>query len=349
VKTGGLNAEYGRLTGGAVNVLTKSGGNTFPRRYLRFGEGGGLRATTPPREAAPVVDQLSQHRHRADYGGDLGGYIVKDKVWFFGAFDRVDQRDEATILRPLAAPGSPAVGSAVPADIATYLFAAKGTFPLLAEPHADRHGVRRSTTRTGAIFTTANGQQSSSTDRPAPGRGRSIRAALIRSAATRRVLQHDAIERHVRQHARRTSTAARGARAFRSSSTTPSRRADVRRLHRVRQPELQAQRLKGDLTKYWGTHTIKTGADFEDISAVVDRFRGRVPASASTSSGRHRPESSTIAIGYYVNDQANRCSGRHQSRRLDDVLNPLTADACRRPERVVLRAGQLQRYSRTCR
>jgi hypothetical protein len=29
VKTGGLNAEYGRMTGGVVNVITKSGGNTF--------------------------------------------------------------------------------------------------------------------------------------------------------------------------------------------------------------------------------------------------------------------------------------------------------------------------------
>jgi outer membrane receptor protein involved in Fe transport len=30
VKTGGYEAEYGRSTGGIVNVITKSGGNEFP-------------------------------------------------------------------------------------------------------------------------------------------------------------------------------------------------------------------------------------------------------------------------------------------------------------------------------
>src|SRR5262249_35831416 len=40
VQTGGLNAEYGRLTGGNLNVITKSGGNTFHSDVFGFGEGG---------------------------------------------------------------------------------------------------------------------------------------------------------------------------------------------------------------------------------------------------------------------------------------------------------------------
>ena len=44
VKTGGLPAEYGRMTGGVVNVLTKSGGNTFKGDLFGFYEGGGLQS-----------------------------------------------------------------------------------------------------------------------------------------------------------------------------------------------------------------------------------------------------------------------------------------------------------------
>ena len=160
MKTGGLNAEYGRLTGGAVNVLTKSGGNTFHGDVFGFAEGGGLQAENVTGAKLPQSSTTALNTaHRADYGGDLGGFLVKDKVWFFGAFDRVDQRDEATILRVLAAPGSPAVGSTVPADIAKNLFAAKGTFRLSQNHTLTATVFGDPSTRTGAIFTTANGQQ----------------------------------------------------------------------------------------------------------------------------------------------------------------------------------------------
>ena len=45
VKTGGYQAEYGRNTGGVVNVITKSGGNEFH---------GDLFATTTPRTSLPI-------------------------------------------------------------------------------------------------------------------------------------------------------------------------------------------------------------------------------------------------------------------------------------------------------
>ena len=108
VKTGGLNAEYGRLTGGAVNVLTKSGGNTFHGDVFGFGEGGGLQAANVTGAKLPQTQtNYLNTAHRADYGGDLGGFLVKDKVWFFGAFDRVDQRDEATIHPRARGAGQP--------------------------------------------------------------------------------------------------------------------------------------------------------------------------------------------------------------------------------------------------
>lgn len=77
--SGAVSSEYGRFTGGVISTLTKSGGNQF---------GGSLRdsitspswtAQTPSSEAAGSKNL----NHR--YEGTLGGFLLKDRVWFFSA------------------------------------------------------------------------------------------------------------------------------------------------------------------------------------------------------------------------------------------------------------------------
>jgi outer membrane receptor protein involved in Fe transport len=71
-----ISAEYGRFTGGVVSVLTKSGGNDF--------HGSARLNLTNPKWTAPTplttgrVDELGKV-----WEGTLGGYILKDKLWFF--------------------------------------------------------------------------------------------------------------------------------------------------------------------------------------------------------------------------------------------------------------------------
>lgn len=81
--TGGYNAEYGRSTGGVVNVLTKSGSNEFHGSVFGYFTPGALVADElpTPREGSSIdrVDDLS---YRWDIGAELGGPIVKDKLWF---------------------------------------------------------------------------------------------------------------------------------------------------------------------------------------------------------------------------------------------------------------------------
>jgi len=86
IKTGGYEAEYGRSMGGIINVITKSGGNTFTGNLITFfntyemnasGKYGQYRGNTS--------DWIGNQDY--DVGVDLGGYMVKDKLWFFLSFN----------------------------------------------------------------------------------------------------------------------------------------------------------------------------------------------------------------------------------------------------------------------
>jgi outer membrane receptor protein involved in Fe transport len=84
IKTGAYGPEYGRSTGGIFNVITKSGGNEFHGDIFGYGTTKGLvRSTNNFPFTGSAFDGFSE----ADIGGDIGGPIVKDKLWFFGAFN----------------------------------------------------------------------------------------------------------------------------------------------------------------------------------------------------------------------------------------------------------------------
>ena len=89
VKTGGLPAEYGRMTGGIVNVITKSGSNLFKGSGFGNGEGGTLQSNDSTRDIRPATTTtVTDTTKRADFGGELGGPFFKDRLWFFGAYNR---------------------------------------------------------------------------------------------------------------------------------------------------------------------------------------------------------------------------------------------------------------------
>jgi outer membrane receptor protein involved in Fe transport len=83
VITGGYEAEYGRSTGGVINVVTKAGSNDFHGSVFAYWTPGALTATADaiPREGEAVrfEDNLA---NAFDIGAELGGPIVKDKLWF---------------------------------------------------------------------------------------------------------------------------------------------------------------------------------------------------------------------------------------------------------------------------
>ena len=88
VITGGYQAEYGRATGGVVNVVTKSGSNEFKGSVWGFWQPGALTAAS---EVTPInagsIDAVRNVAYTADFGFEVGGPIIKDKLWYFVGFD----------------------------------------------------------------------------------------------------------------------------------------------------------------------------------------------------------------------------------------------------------------------
>jgi hypothetical protein len=78
----GANAEFGRTAGGVVNVITKSGTNDVHGSAFHFQRLEALSANTSTGE--PLKDF-----HREQFGGTIGGPIVKDKAFFFGNVEQI--------------------------------------------------------------------------------------------------------------------------------------------------------------------------------------------------------------------------------------------------------------------
>ncbi len=94
VNTSNYSAEYGRSAGGVINTVTKSGTNTYHGEayfYDRDNSWGAYNPyTTLTTQTAPGVYTTSKYKPkdwRKISGFAVGGPIVKDKLFFFFAFD----------------------------------------------------------------------------------------------------------------------------------------------------------------------------------------------------------------------------------------------------------------------
>lgn len=91
VLTSGISAEYGRFSGGVVNAVTKSGGNTFSGSFR-----GNLWkpswTTETPFETTPRSGPMADI-----YEWTVGGPVMKDRVWFFHA-GRLESSSNPTTL-----------------------------------------------------------------------------------------------------------------------------------------------------------------------------------------------------------------------------------------------------------
>lgn len=143
VKTGGYEAEYGRATGGIVNVITKSGGNEFTGSLFGYLDNDSLQANS---KSTVSTGGVQQGFKRDDYGLNLGGFIVRDRLWFFGAYDRVQNSLDNGL------PSGPNAGQIVTSKSRRNLGSAKLTFNAAANQSLVFTFLQDPRVDTGAIF-----------------------------------------------------------------------------------------------------------------------------------------------------------------------------------------------------
>ena len=97
VVTNNQSAEYGRAAGATVNVAYRSGTNQFHGDAWEFFRDTALNATTFFKPA----DGQKPPLRRNQYGGVLGGPIVKNKAFFFGDYEGFRQNRKATAFSTL--------------------------------------------------------------------------------------------------------------------------------------------------------------------------------------------------------------------------------------------------------
>ena len=94
VQTNAMQAQFGLHPGGAVNIVTKSGSNALHGDLFEFFRNYQLNArpngvVTP---AGAVMQPVRDSLKRNQFGGVVGGKIVRDKLFFFAGYQKTIQR-----------------------------------------------------------------------------------------------------------------------------------------------------------------------------------------------------------------------------------------------------------------
>jgi outer membrane receptor protein involved in Fe transport len=106
VITTGYKAEFGNASGGVVNVITRSGTNDVHGTASLFHRNNAFDTSDVPNKDAPFL-------HRWDYSLATGGPLIKDKIFWFGSAERIDEVRQLNFVFP---PGSELVPAVVTAE-----------------------------------------------------------------------------------------------------------------------------------------------------------------------------------------------------------------------------------------
>lgn len=111
VNTNGYSAEYGRAGGAVINVVTKSGTNAFHGTAFEFFRDRALNANDPIYDlqlasaiAAGRARPIKPGYHFNQFGGNIGGPIVRNRAFFFFDYDGQRNNTGNPILLTLPTP-----------------------------------------------------------------------------------------------------------------------------------------------------------------------------------------------------------------------------------------------------
>jgi hypothetical protein len=323
VLTGGLPAEYGRLTGGAIVAVTKSGSNEFKGDVFGYKAGGSLLSNPKYAPQLPVtattIGDISQ---QYDFGANLGGYVLKDRLWFFGAYDRVKETDESIrINTPLNVPGfSLPVGGRIPTDLTRDLYSGKLTFAITSS-HLINLSVLGDPSKTNGAQAAIAGAPSTFLGTRKTG-GNDYNGVYSGVFGTRWNVNAVA-----GRHKEKNELAGPGTTTSQFTDVTVVPNVNTGGFRAFDNSNYQRDVLKLDISSFWGAHTVKFGGDNEKVKTVDQRFYGggdwvrkfACTASSPCTAGQqfyYRHE-------VFLNDQAPGFSLTNPATWLTAVANPL--------------------------
>lgn len=109
VNTSNYSAEYGRAAGGVINTVTKSGSNDFHGQLFWYRRDNKWGARNPRGFNPQTGAALKPVDKRDQFGGAIGGPIVKNKAFFFFSYDQqkrdfpgIAQFDSGTFLNTIS-------------------------------------------------------------------------------------------------------------------------------------------------------------------------------------------------------------------------------------------------------
>jgi outer membrane receptor for ferrienterochelin and colicin len=271
VKTGGYEAEYGKSTGGVVNVITKSGSNQFHGDVFGYYDADSLQSSAKA-TSSPTGTVASFTRQ--DFGFDVGGPIVKDKLWYFVAYDRVDNTTNRA---------QPVSGTEIPTDTTRDLASAKLTWQIAANHQLQFTYFQDPQTNSGAIIDgnhTLNGTPPTYLgDQKFGGEDYAIRYQGI--LGPRWILTAQAA-RHGEQNSQLPATSAGNQIQYRDAGNNF---AQTGGFGLIQTKDFSRDMLTVAASAAYGPHEIKFGGEYEEENAdVVKRMSGgqRVDVVANT-------------------------------------------------------------------
>jgi hypothetical protein len=134
VNTSNYSSEYGRAAGAVINTVTKSGTNQYHGEAYFYDRDNDWGATNPfttiLKQSSPGVFTPVPYKPvdvRKIWGGGIGGSLLKDKLFFFFAFDRYTRNFPGTAIPSNPGPFFAAPSAATIKTLAQRLFATNTT------------------------------------------------------------------------------------------------------------------------------------------------------------------------------------------------------------------------------
>ena len=86
VATSGLTADNGVRSGASVNAVTRSGTNRFSGNLFEFYRGARFNSISRFAPVGPDGKQMDDGLTRNQFGGTIGGPVIRDRLFFFGGY-----------------------------------------------------------------------------------------------------------------------------------------------------------------------------------------------------------------------------------------------------------------------